>query len=205
MLKNFNLGIPKGWQREPRIVARVVLGSLLAANLIAAVLVFKPFGGSAQDLDAQLTSLRTQIVQRQAVMQRTRQLSGKIDTARTATGKFLDTFFMDRRTASSAIVSELNKAAKDSGMKNKGEAFVFEPVDGSDTISMMTITANYEGTYGDLLQFVSRLDKSPRFLILAQLAAAPMPNSNSLTVAIKANTFVREFAEGELQQTARVR
>lgn len=205
MLKNFKLGIPKGWQREPRIVARVVLGSLLVANLIAAFLVFKPFGGSAQDLDAHLTSLRSQIVQRQAQLQRTRQLSSKIDTARSATGQFLDTFFMDRRTASSAIVSELNKAAKDSGMKNKGEAFVFEPVDGSDSISMMTITANYEGTYGDLLQFVNRLDKSPRFLILAQLAAAPMPNSNSLTVAIKANTFVRDFPEGELRQTAEVR
>lgn len=205
MLKSFNTKIPKGWQREPRIVARVALGTLLAANLIAAILVFKPFGGSAADLDAELASLRSQIVQRQSLVAKTRVLATKIDSARTATDQFLDTFFMDRRTASSAIVSELNKAAKDSGMKNKGEAFVFEPVDGSDSLSMMSITANYEGTYGDLLQFVNRLDKSPRFLILAQLAAAPQPNTNLLTVAIKANTFVKDYSQAASQQIAEVR
>jgi Tfp pilus assembly protein PilO len=187
-----NLNLPAGWTREPRYVARAVLGGLLLANLIAAIFVFKPFGGSAADLDAELASLQRRVIADQAAMQRMRVLVTKMDTARDATDQFMQTYFMDRRTASSSIISELNRAAKESGIRNKGEAFVFEGLDGSDTISMMTITANYEGTYGDLLQFVNRLDKSPRFLILAQLAAAPQPNTNLLAVAIKANTFVND-------------
>jgi Tfp pilus assembly protein PilO len=156
------------------------------------VVVFKPFGGSAADLESELSSLRHQVIQTQANVQTMRLLAGKMDSARAATDSFMQNYFMDRRTASSAIVSELTRTAKESGMRNRGEAFVFEAVEGSDNLSMMTITANYEGTYGDLIQFVNRLDKSPRFLILAQLAAAPQPNGNLLTVAIKAHTFVRE-------------
>ena len=77
-------------------------------------------------------------------------------------------------------------------MRPKEHAFGFDPIEGSDTLSMVTITANYEGTYGDLLQFVNRLDKSPRFLILDTLTAAPQQGGTNLNVNIKLNTFVRE-------------
>ena len=57
MLKNFNLPerlkLPSNFTRDPRIVARAVLGVLLAANLIAAFAVFRPLGGSAEELDSQ--------------------------------------------------------------------------------------------------------------------------------------------------------
>jgi hypothetical protein len=35
---------------EPRFLLRGIMGALLAANLVAAVIAFKPFGGSADDL-----------------------------------------------------------------------------------------------------------------------------------------------------------
>jgi type IV pilus assembly protein PilO len=116
----------------------------------------------------------------------------KIEQARSAGDTFLDTYFMDRRTASSSILAELNKNAKESGIRPKGDAFTFEPVEGSDTLSMMTIAANYEGTYSDLLHFVNRLDRSSRFLILENLTATPQQTGGSLNVSIKLNTFVRE-------------
>ena len=197
MLKNFRLpklpaNLPVNLVREPRIVARIILGALLAANLIAAFAVFRPLGGSAEELDSQLIGMRSQVQQRQASLQKLRVLVKKIEQARTAGDTFLTTYFMDRRTASSTILTELNKNAKESGIKPKGDSFVFEPVEGSDNLSMMTIAANYEGTYSDLLQFVNRLDRSPRFLILEGLTAAPQQAAGMLSVAIKFNTFVRE-------------
>jgi type IV pilus assembly protein PilO len=57
---------------------------------------------------------------------------------------------------------------------------------------MVTVVGNYEGTYGDLLQFVNRLDKSSRFLIIDTMSAAPMQGSGDLSINIKLNTFVRE-------------
>ena len=77
-------------------------------------------------------------------------------------------------------------------MRPRERSFAYDPIEGSDTLSMMTVTANYEGTYGDLLQFVNKLDKSARFLILDTLTAAPQVSGPNLNVQIKFNTFVRE-------------
>lgn len=193
MLKNFKRPkLPVNFAREPRIVARTILGTLLALNLIAALAVFRPLGGSAEELDSQLIAMRSQVRTKQASLEKLRALVKKIEQARTAGDKFLTNYFMDRRTASSSILTELNKNAKESGIRPKGDSFVFEPVEGSDNLSMMTIAANYEGSYGDLLQFVNRLDRSPRFLILEGLTATPQQTPGLLSVAIKFNTFVRE-------------
>lgn len=188
--KKFRL--PPGATKDPRFVARAVIGVLLAANLIAAFAVFQPLGGSAEELDAEVTRLQTQLQQRQASLQSLRALVSKIEQARASGDEFLSRYFMDRRTLSSTIVGELATAAKEAGIRPKEHAFGFDPIEGSDTLSMVTITANYEGTYGDLLEFVNRLDKSPRFLILDTLTAAPQQGGTDLNVNIKLNTFVRE-------------
>jgi hypothetical protein len=66
-----------------------------------------------------------------------------------------------------------------------------EPIEGSDTLGMLTITANYQGSYADLVQFVNRLDRSRKFLILESLTATPQQNSGVLNVNMKLNTFIR--------------
>ena len=67
------------------------------------------------------------------------------------------------------------------------------PVDGSDTLSMMSITANYEGNYADLMHFVHELDRSSRLMIIESLNAAPQTDkSGMLAVAMKVDTFVRD-------------
>src|SRR5260370_42382366 len=48
MPRNFNLSELK-W-KDPRVAMRAVLGILLLANLVAAVIAFKPFGGGAGGL-----------------------------------------------------------------------------------------------------------------------------------------------------------
>jgi Tfp pilus assembly protein PilO len=193
MRKSFKaFRLPAGARKDPRFIARAVIGVLLAANLLAAVAVFQPLGGSAEELDSEVARLQTQVQQRQAGLQRLRALVAKIEQARTAGDEFLHTYFMDRRTLSSTIVSELSTAAKDAGIRPKEHAFAFDPIEGSDTLWMVTITANYEGTYLDLLEFVNRLDKSPRFMIMDTLTAAPQQGGANLNVNIRLNTFARE-------------
>jgi type IV pilus assembly protein PilO len=199
MRRSFKIRIPADWKsrlsKDPRLVARAGLGVLLVLNLLAAGAVFFPIGGSAETLDTQISVLQSQIQQRQAALQRMRSLVSKIEHARSGGDEFLSQYFLGRRTASSTIVSELNDAAKEAGLKIKEHSFgTYEPVEGSDSLSWMTIQANYEGTYGDLVQFVNRLDKSPRFLILDSLVAAPQVGGGTLNVTVKLNIFVREEA-----------
>jgi len=203
MSKSFNLptrfsptAIRIRFGKDPRLAARVMLGLLLFINLIAAYCVMSPIGGSAEQLDARISALQQDIQTRNATLQRMRQLVGRMNQARSTGDEFLGQYFMDRRTASSTILSELDVSSKDAGMKPKERSFNYDPIEGTEQFSMMTVIANYEGTYGDLLQFVNKLDRSPRFLIIDTLVAAPQQGAQQglLNVQIKFNTFVREGA-----------
>lgn len=178
--------------RDPKLIMRVVLGALVLLNLIAVWMVISPPGGSAEDLEAQLTTLRAQLVQKKAALARTKEHSSKTETSSQAGREFELQYFTDRRVASSTFLGELARAAKEVGIKPKEHIFLFDPVEGSDVLNMMTITANYEGTYADLLQFVNRLDRSSRFLILDTLSASPQQGTGMLNVTVKINAFVKE-------------
>jgi len=190
MLKNFNLKnkVPG----NPRAVIRLVLGVLVAANLVAGYFVLRPLGGSPQELRQQVVDLRTQIRQQQGTVDRTRLMAGKIEIGRGEGDKFMGKYFLPRRSAYSVVMAELNDLASQAKVTAKESANAIEPVDGSDTLDMMQITANYEATYGDLVRFVNLVDKSDRLLVMESLNATPQQGGNKLNVMIKLDTFVVE-------------
>ena len=65
--------------KDPRVAMRAVLGVLLAANLAAAIVAFKPFGGSADDLRREQESLGAQVQRAQQQIKATRELAGKVE------------------------------------------------------------------------------------------------------------------------------
>ncbi len=137
--------------------------------------------------------------QRQAAIDRLGSVVGKVQTARGDGDKFMDSYLLDRRTLASGLVIELDQIARQTGIKQKDISYGFEPIEGSDSLSKATITASYEGTYADLMQFLNRLDRSPRLLIIESLAAAPQQNGMTLNVTMKLNAFIREGATGAVQ------
>ena len=64
MAKNFNFR-PRLSVKDPRVLMRGVIGLLLVANLAAAVVAFKPFGGSAEDLRREQQMLTAQLTRAQ--------------------------------------------------------------------------------------------------------------------------------------------
>ena len=178
--------------KDPRMMARLVVGALLAANLAAALVAFHPWGGSAEDLARQQEELRGRLAQMQSKLKRSRALASKVERARTEGERFLAQYITDRRVTFSIIADELNRTAKEAGIRQKEVSIVLEPVEGSDTLSQMTISAGYEGTYSNLTKFVNLLDKSPRFLIIENMVAAPQQAGQNLNVSFKLDTFVRE-------------
>lgn len=187
MPRNFKAAI-----RDPRVAVRAILGVLLAANLVAAVIAFKPFGGSADDLRQRRAELQTQLAHLQAQLADTKRLSGKVEMARTEGDSFLDRYVTDRRSTFSTIFEELDKTAQEAGIKPRDRNVELNAIEGSDTLEMMSVTAGYEGTYENLQKFVNLLDRSPRFLIIESLVASPQQNGQTLTVSLKLDTFVKE-------------
>ncbi len=177
--------------RDPRFAVRVILGALLAANLIAAGLLKFPPGGSAEDLGRQMASLETQVAAQRAAVEQTRQHAMAVAQGRTEGDQFIQQYFLPIRTASGTLNSELLKAAAASKVKTKTTQFALQPIEGSDTLQMVVISATYEGQYPDLLKFVHSIDQSPLLLIIESLNAAPQEGSNMLSITMRMDAFVR--------------
>jgi len=181
--------------KEPRMVLRALIGVLLVANLAMAVMAFKPFGGSADDLRKNEAALRDQLAATQARLAVGRRLAEKVETARTQGDQFLTKYVVERRTASSAVYEELTRMAGEAGIQPGQDSFQYDEIEGSDTLQMMTISAGFEGTYQQITKFVNLVDKSPRFFVIESMqTAAPQQNAQKLTVQFKIKTFIRGAA-----------
>jgi type IV pilus assembly protein PilO len=197
MPRNFSLG--GKWNsaalRDPRVMMRVLIGVLLAANLAMAVVAFKPFGGSADDLRAQQASLQAQLIKLQLNVEANKKKVENVQIAREQGDQFLTKYFMDERTTSSQIDDELLKDSQSAGIKQLPASYEREPIEGSDTLEMLNVTQGLEGTYENLTKYINLLDKSPRFLIVDGMeTTAPLQNGKMLSITIKIRTFAR--AEG---------
>jgi type IV pilus assembly protein PilO len=193
MGRNFNFR-PGLNVKDPRIVMRVLIGVLLAANLAAAVVAFKPFGGSADDLRREQQMLTAQLTRAQQQLANSKRLVDKVEQARTEGDKFLDQYFTDGQTTAALILTELNSTARDAGIKMGQAQFNRENIEGSDTLQMLTTNVGFEGNYTNLTKFVNLLDKSARFMIIESMqAAAPQQQAGqSLNVSLKIDTFVKD-------------
>ena len=203
MFSNFSLdrlrdSIPQGGWKDPKVFLRVVLGGLLVLNVVAAGFAFHLFGRSAEELAAELDSTQASLLQKRAMLIRTRQISKKVDKARVEGDQFLGSYMTPRRTTFSTITAELQKTAESAGM-NWREATIapLEPIKGTEDLTLMTVTISFDGTYESLRKFLNLLDRSPRFLIIDTLQAAPQANAKGLTLTLKLNAFIRDD-RGEL-------
>jgi type IV pilus assembly protein PilO len=183
--------------RDPRVAVRAGLGLLLAANLVAALFAFHPWGGSAEDVVRRLGELRTQYAAQQAALKRAQALALKIEKGRKEGDQFLAQYTLSRRISFSAIVGELDRVAVEAGIKPKGYTYTMEPVEGSDTLTTLRISADFEAPYANLTRFMNLLDRSPKFLIIESMQAAPQQTGPMLNISLKMDTFLSEEAAAQ--------
>lgn len=191
MPKSFNANL-----KDPRVLMRVIIGVLLVANLAAAVIAFKPFGGSAEDLRRQQAALSSQLAQLQKQLAFSKMQVEKVQKARTEEDKFAGEYFTDTGKMSAMILAELTQTAKDAGIKPGTATLGLEQLEGSDSIQELTTNMGFEGTYANFTKFINLLDKSPHFIIIENMqAAAPQQQGGqALNVTLKIDTFVRGAA-----------
>ena len=150
-------------------------------------------------LEQDLAQLQAQVKQAKARTEETKQHAAAVEKGRGDADAFLARYFMPRRIAPTALLTELNDIARRAGIQERGNAFSIDLIEGSESLGMVTITATFEGTYRNLLNFVREIDRSPSLLIIESLNAAPQQGSNNLMVAIKMEAFLREDGSGAEQ------
>jgi Tfp pilus assembly protein PilO len=179
--------------KDPRVLVRAALAVLVVANIAAALMAFKPWGGSAEDLARQQVDREQQLSSMLARLQKTKALVTKAESARKDGDAFLAEYTTDRQSTFSTIMGELEHDSQEAGIQSRPVNTELDPVEGSDTLYQLSINAAYEGSYTSLTKLVNLLDKSPRFLIIESLTAAPQQSNagDLLSVSIKVDTFVR--------------
>jgi Tfp pilus assembly protein PilO len=192
------LGNAAAW-KEPRVLVRIALGLLLTANLVAAGFALNVFGSSPEVLDQALLAAEARLQADQARLTRSRMLTANIGRGKAESDTFLTSYFTNRRNTYSTIISEITETAKTAGMKTQeGTIAPLDPIEGSDDLSMMTISINFEGSFAQFVKFVNLLDRSPRFLIIESMQVAPQPKGDVLNTNLKLHVFIKDDSAGAL-------
>lgn len=194
-----NFDVTERWRSvtwsAPETLLRIGVIVLAIANLIGAGFAFHWWGDSPASAESRIDDLQRSLTLQRSQVVRTRALASKVDTARDQGGTFLANYMTPRRVTYSTVLGELNEMAGSAGIRPRETGLSRDQIEGSGSLSMLTITAGYEATYQNLLKFINLLDKSKRFMIIESVQAAPQSNSQNLLVTVKLNTFVRDDAE----------
>lgn len=197
MPRSFKVAFPSGAQwassmKDPRILFRICLGLLLIANLVAAGYAFNLFTPSPEVLNRRLLSAQALLQSDQARLVRSRSLGGNIGKGKTESDTFLANYFTNRRSTFSTIFQEIRDAATTAGMKTQEATYQLDPIKGTEDLSMMTLSINFEGSFAQLVKFVNLIDRSPRFIIIESMQAAPQPKGDVVNTNLKLHVFVKE-------------
>ncbi len=176
----------------PRRNIKVALAVLALFDLLFYLFAIGPLGESERDRRMQVDNLGRLVQTRTAEVDKLAAIVAKVQSARDQGDQLLGDITLSRRTAFSSIVSELDQAGKEAGVELRERSYNTEPIEGSDTLSIMTVTAGLEGNYENLVRFLNRLDRSPRFLIVESLGASPQQAGQKLNVSLKLDVFVSD-------------
>jgi len=185
--------------KEPKVLVRIALGLLLLANLVVAGIAFNVFSPSPEALEQDLNAANVRLHADQARLARSRTLATNVGKGKSESDTFLATYFTNRRTTYSTILNEITETAKNAGLKTQeGTIAPLDPIEGSDDLSMMTISINVEGTFPQFVKFINLVDRSPRFLIIESMQMTPQPKGDLINSNLKFHAFIKDDTAGAL-------
>lgn len=183
-----------------RIVLVATTLGLLALNAVVAYFYVDPPGGTQRELRAESESLKVQLRSAAASTTRFENVAAKVQSGSTEAVDFAKRYFLPKRVAYDAVLTELQRMAKESGLVTREKVFTEEPIEGSADLTLLNVTANFEGSYDNLMKFLYQVDKSPSLLILDTLQASPQQHGGQVNTSIRFQTIIRDEAGEGVQQ-----
>jgi len=190
MARSFNFTALSG--RGPRFWLQAAVVVLAVGNAVALFLYVAPPGGTRNQLVAESEQVRHQILSTRAGATRLRNVANKVQTGTKEAANFESKYFLSKRDAYDAVISEIQRMGAASGVQEREGVFSEEPIEGSDDLSVLNITSNFQGTYDNLMRFLYEADRSPLLLMLDTLQAAPQQHSPQINTSIRFQAIVRE-------------
>jgi len=192
----------EGNRRGARFWLRIAGGLLALLNGIALFFYFAPPGGSRKELEQESLAVRNQILVTRARTARLSNVAAKVTVGNSESGDFEAKYFLPKRLAYAALITEVQRMAKAADFQARDAVYSEEAIEGTADLSLLSCTANYEGTYASLMQFLHEVDHSPMLLMLENLQAAPQQRPGQINTSIRFQAVIRDEAIPGGQQPA---
>jgi hypothetical protein len=173
---------------------RVAAVALVLLNAGALYFYLDPPGGTRVELLQQDAEIKMHIKAVEAQGDRVRLMASRVQTGSQQADAFQKQYFLNQRIAYGAVIEEIERMAKLSGLAERDAVYSEEPIEGTADLSILNITANYEGSYPSLIRFLYETDRSPMLLMLDSLTASPEQKNGQISTAIKYQAVIREGA-----------
>jgi len=185
-----------GAQRGSRFWLQLAGIVLALFNGIALYFYLDPPGGSRAELAAEGQQVRSEIGVTRSVAVRLRNVAEKVQLGSSESLDFETKYFLPERVAYEALIAEIQRMAQGSGLRERDAVYAKEPIEGTADLTLLTSTANYEGSYDNLMRFLYEVDESPMLLMLDNLQAAPQQRGGQINTSIRFQTIVQELPGG---------
>ena len=179
-------------ERGPRFWLQIAGGVLALLNGIALYLYFAPPGGSKEDLVQESRQVENQIAATRVQTVRLKSVAANVEEGSRESTQFELKYFLPKRLAYATVVAAVQGMASTSGLQERDAVYSEEPIEGTPDLSLLNMTANYEGSYDSLLRFLNEVDRSPMLLMLDALQAAPQQKGGQITASIRFQAIVQD-------------
>ena len=191
MTRNFKLALPA--VRGARFWLLAFCSTLALCNAIVLFLYLVPPGGTRGELAAERDRLSGEIAAAQARALHLKTIAAKAETGGQQSVDFEAQYFLPRRQAYATVMGEIQRLAHASGLRERDAVYSEEPIEGTDDLSLLNHTANYEGSYENLLRFLQEVNQSPMLLMLDSLQAAPQQQKGrQINTSIRFQAIIRD-------------
>jgi type IV pilus assembly protein PilO len=138
---------------------KIAIGAMLAADIVAAAILFSPLVGSADSRRLQINELRAELTKKNRAVEPLRGMDQKIVLAK----KEIGSFYQDRFAAKdSDLLDEIGKIAPANGVRMQQARYKQEDPEITGIVPV-EIQGNFSGDYLQLVRFINALERSKMF------------------------------------------
>ena len=168
---------------------KIAMGAMLAADVIAAAVLFSPLVGSADSRKLQLSQLRVELQKKTREVEPLRGMDKKIVLAKDQIGGF----YKDRFAAKdSDLTNELGKLAAENGVRIQQARYKEEDAESSGVIPI-EIEGSFSGDYLQLVRFINTLERSKLFFTVDSVDLAG-ESTGPVKLQITMHSYLRSGA-----------
>jgi Tfp pilus assembly protein PilO len=165
---------------------KIAIVAMLAADLVAAAVLFSPLVGSAASRRSEMNQLSAELRKKSREVEPLRDVDKKVALAKDQISQFYKDRFAPR---SSDITQELGKLASESGVRIQQAKYKQDDPQISGIVPV-AIEGDFSGDYLQLVRFINALERS-KLLFTVDSVSLAGEAAGPVRLAVKMHSYIR--------------